>query len=130
MNKKDMKVQTAFFPVLIFCFSGSGLTVLNKILVSKFFPYPSFLTFIQCFCTAVFVYLGKYAMPSSFEVEDITPSKCRTWSPLVVLFLIMLVSSMSALQKVTVTTLIVVRNLTTLTTAACDFQFLKSHFSK
>jgi drug/metabolite transporter (DMT)-like permease len=130
MNEKDMKVQSAFLPVLIFCFAGSGLTVLNKILVSKYFPFPSFLTFVQCFCTAAFIRVGKFAMPNSFEVEDITPSKCRSWSPLVVLFLIMLVSSMFALQKVTVTTLIVVRNLTTLTTAVSDFQFLKSHFNK
>jgi len=125
-----MRVQSAFLPVLVFCFAGSSLTVLNKVLVSELFPFPNFLTFIQCFFTAVSIYVGKYALPNTFMVEDITYSKCRSWSPLVVLFLIMLVSSMFALQKVTVTTLIVVRNLTTLTTAVCDVYFLKSQFSE
>ena len=125
-----MKIQSTFLPVLVFCLAGSSLTVLNKILVSNLFPFPSFLTFIQCFFTAASILLGKYALPSAFTVEDITVSKCRSWSSLVVLFLIMLVSSMLALQKVTVTTLIVARNLTTLTTAVCDVHFLKSHFSE
>jgi len=125
-----MGAHGALLPVLVFCFAGSSLTVLNKILVSNHFPFPNFLTLIQCLFTAGSIRLGKYALPNTFVVEDMTYSKCRRWFPLVVLFLVMLVSSMFALQKVTVTTLIVVRNLTTLTTAVCDVKFLKSQFSE
>jgi len=125
-----MKFHTVFLPVLVFCLAGNGLTVLNKILVSKYFPFPSFLTFIQCLFTAISIRLGKNVLPNIFVVEDLNLKKCISWSPLVVLFLLMLISSMLALQKVTVTSLIVVRNLTTLTTAICDIHFLKSQFSK
>lgn len=122
-------VRSVFLPVLIFCLAGSGLTVLNKILVSQFFPLPSFLTLIQCSFTAASILLGKYSVPNYFMVENIIFEKCISWSPLVMLFLAMLISSMLALQKVTVTTLIVVRNLTTLTTAICEVHFLNLKFT-
>ncbi|CAL6335213.1 unnamed protein product [Bathycoccus prasinos] len=96
------------FIVVSFCVAGSGLTLVNKILVSKHFPYPSTLTFFQCIVTAALIQLGKKFAPGVIsEVEPIVYDKAKRWAVLVILFIFMLLSSMFALERVTITTLTV-----------------------
>ena len=118
------------FFVLLFCLAGSSLTVVNKILISEQFRHPSLLTLCQCCFAAVLIHLGRILIPSVKEaVQPIAFETSKKWSILVFLFVLMLLSSMFALETISVTTLTVVRNLTTLTTAMCDYFFLNTKFT-
>jgi len=118
------------FFVVLFCFAGSSLTVVNKKLVSDYFTYPSLLTLFQCLFAGALIHLGRILVPSvKNDVQPIAFETSKKWSILVILFVMMLLSSMFALETISVTTLTVVRNVTTLTTAACDFFFLNTRFT-
>jgi hypothetical protein len=106
---------------LIFCLSGSALTIINKMLMT-FLPAPNFVLFLQNCGTLGLLLAGRHAVP--FSIDNMTREKVVKWMPLVLLFYGMLVSSMFALKSVTATTLIVQRNLATVTIAIAEYFFL------
>lgn len=110
-----------FMTGLIFCLSGSALTVFNK-LIMRAFPAPNLVLFLQNVITYLLLVLGAPIVP--FDIGKFERSKALKWLPLVFLFYGMLVSSMFALEIVTATTLIVQRNLGTMTIACADYVFL------
>lgn len=106
---------------LAFCLSGSALTVLNK-QVMGFFPAPNAVLWAQNTVTLLLLACGKSML--GFQIEPLQRKKAKRWFVLVLLFYAMLVSSMLALKSVTATTLIVQRNLGTVTIAVADYFYL------
>ena len=106
---------------LVYCLSGSALTVLNKKIMS-YLPTPNFVLFAQNAVALFLLLLGKIFF--GLEVDTIRKRKALRWFPLVLLFYAMLASSLLALTKVTATTLIVQRNLCTVTIAFADYFYL------
>ena len=116
-----MAVVTTTVVALAFCLSGSALTVLNKQIMG-FFPAPNAVLFAQNAVTLALLKFGKSAL--NLQIETLNRHKARRWFPLVMLFYSMLASSMLALKFVTATTLIVQRNLGTVTIAFADYFYL------
>ena len=104
-----------------FCLSGSLLTIFNKLAMTAF-PAPNFVLFLQNSSTLLLLAAGAPIVP--YELGALERTKVLKWLPLVLLFYLMLVSSMLALESVTATTLIVQRNLATVTIAFADFVYL------
>lgn len=116
-----MTVVNTTLVALAFCLSGSALTVLNKQIMG-FLPAPNAVLFAQNAVTLALLGFGKSAL--DLHIEPLQRQKIRRWLPLVMLFYAMLVSSMLALKFVTATTLIVQRNLGTVTIAVADYFYL------
>ena len=116
-----MAFVTTTLVALAFCLSGSALTVLNKQIMG-FLPAPNAVLFAQNAVTLVLLEFGKSAL--NLQVEALQRQKARRWFSLVMLFYAMLASSMLALKFVTATTLIVQRNLGTVTIAVADYFYL------
>ena len=106
---------------LTFCVSGSALTVFNKLIMTAL-PAPNFVLLLQNSVTVILLTMGAPLVP--YELAKFDRAKVRKWLPLVLLFYCMLVSSMFALESVTATTLIVQRNLATVTIAFADYLYL------
>ena len=113
-----MAVVTITLVASAFCLSGSALTVLNKQIMG-FFPAPNAVLFAQNAVTLVLLAFGKSVL--SLQIEPVQRHKAKRWFTLVLLFYAMLASSMLALKFVTATTLIVQRNLGTVTIAIADY---------
>ena len=78
--------------------------------------------FAQNVVTLALLEFGRSAC--DLRIESVDRYKARRWFPLVFLFYTMLASSMFALEYVTATTLIVQRNLATVTIAIADYFYL------
>ena len=120
-NDVAMAFATTAVVALAFCLSGSALTVLNKQIMG-FLPAPNVVLFAQNAATLVLLVFGKSTL--QLQIESLQRHKARRWFPLVILFYGMLASSMLALKFVTATTLIVQRNLGTVTIAVADYFYL------
>ena len=116
-----MAVVKITLVAVAFCLSGSALTVLNKQIMG-FFPAPNAVLFAQNTVTLMLLASGKSVF--SLQIETLQRHKAKRWFVLVLLFYAMLVSSMLALKYVTATTLIVQRNLATVTIAIADYFYL------
>jgi drug/metabolite transporter (DMT)-like permease len=100
--------------LLIYCFSGTALTLINKLAILAY-PYPNALLVLQNGVTVLLLLLGSYFHSTMFQsMPKITIQIIKSWFPLVLLFVLMLLSSLQALRFVSATTLIVMRNLSTL----------------
>ena len=119
--KVAMAVVTTILVALAFCISGSALTVMNKQIMG-FLPAPNAVLFAQNSLTLVLLGFGKSTL--NLQIEALQRHKARRWAPLVMLFYSMLASSMLALEFVTATTLIVQRNIGTVTIAIADYFYL------
>ena len=106
---------------LAFCLSGSVLTVLNKRIMG-FWPAPNFVLFAQNTVTLMLLAFAKSVL--GLRIDPLQRNKAKRWFALVLLFYAMLASSMLALKSVTATTLIVQRNLGTVTIAIADYFYL------
>lgn len=111
----------------VFCLSGSALTILNKHIM-VFLPAPNSVLLLQNVGTIILLFVGATALP--YSIDPLERGKAMKWLPLVFLFYGMLVSSMLALENVTATTLIVQRNLATVSIAIADYIFLGTKQSK
>lgn len=108
------------FVALTFCVSGSLLTVLNKQIMT-YLPTPNVVLFAQNTVTVLLLWCGKFF--HGMQLEPIQARKARRWFSLVVLFYTMLASSLLALEAVIATTLIVQRNLCTVSIAFLDYLY-------
>mmetsp|Transcript_26505 Transcript_26505/g.84872 ORF Transcript_26505/g.84872 Transcript_26505/m.84872 type:complete len:802 (+) Transcript_26505:329-2734(+) len=116
--------------IVLYCAVGSALTVVNKLLMASF-PFPNIVALIQCSATIVLIRSSASQFKSiTGNVETLDINMAVSWIPLILCFVGMLSSSMYALKYVSVSTLIVVRNLTTLVIAFSDIIWLRSTISR
>ena len=104
--------------MLLYCVSGTLLTLVNKLAVLVL-PLPHTLLLFQNGVTVALLLAISAAAPSAVggPLPPLTAAVARDWLPLTLLFVGMLASSLLALQAVSAVTLIVVRNLGTLVVA-------------
>ena len=121
MAVDNTRRATTALVALAFCISGSALTILNK-LIMAFLPAPNLVLFAQNFVTLLLLKLGY--LGSLYELETFQKQKAIRWLPLVCLFYVMLASSMLSLKTLTATTLIVQRNLGTVSVAIADYFYI------
>jgi hypothetical protein len=110
--------------LFLYCASGTALTLANKLAVKRF-PYPNLILVIQNGMAVATLTLGSYTVPLTIgRMPRLSWPLVRLWVPLTATFSLMLVSSLLALQEVSAVTLIVIRNLTSLSVAALEFACL------
>jgi hypothetical protein len=134
MNQAEQTPAESFGKILtvtlIYCLSGTLLTLLNKLAILAF-PFPNLLVVIQNLLAGILLSLGFRFFtffgesPSLFDVEII-----RNWLPLVLLFAGMLVSSLLSLLHVSAVTLIVIRTLSTVGVGVLEFAFFRATMSR
>jgi len=108
----------------LYCASGTLLTLANKLAV-RVFPYPNAIAALQNAAAVVMLRCLACASPATVgALPTLTRSVLGQWLPLTVLFVGVLVSSLLALMHVSAVTLIVIRNLTSLTVAALEWAVL------
>jgi len=108
----------------LYCASGTLLTLANK-LAMRLFPHPNAVAAFQNAATVVMLHGLAVASPATVgTLPRLTRPVLRQWMPLTALFVAMLVSSLLALMHVSAVTLIVIRNLTSLTVAAAEWAAL------
>ena len=98
------------------CFSAASVAmiVLNKLAI-KVFPYPSVLMLLQIFTTILLV-LGQQYSKGGAAIPAPSLADLLFWLPCSTLFFTNILSSIIALQYVTVSTFVVGRNLSPLVT--------------
>lgn len=108
----------------LYCVSGTLLTLFNKLLI-KLFPLPNVAILLQNVATVALLRVGSLSCPSFFgDLPSVDASLVRMWWPLTAMFVGLLVSSMLALMHVSAVTLIVFRNLTSLSVAVLEYAVL------
>jgi len=106
--------------LVMYCASGTMMTLANKLAV-RLFPFPNAIACLQNCVTVALLSMGAAVAPATFgAMPKLTRDTLRDWLPLTSLFVGMLVSSLLALMHVSAVTLIVIRNLTSLTVAALE----------
>ena len=102
----------------VYCASGPLLTLANKLAVTAL-PAPHALLALQNGATVALLLALTSAAPARFggALPALTLPAVRAWAPLTLLFVGMLAASLLALQAVSATTLVVVRNAGTLVVA-------------
>jgi GDP-mannose transporter len=104
--------------LIIYCISGTLLTLANKLAILAF-PAPNTLLLFQNGSTVLLLLALTHIAPDRVggPLPPLTLSAVNSWLPLTLLFVGMLGSSLLALQNVSSVTLIVFRNLCTLVVA-------------
>ena len=106
---------------IAYCLSGTLLTLSNKTVMMQF-PYPTTTVAIQNAVAVLLLVVGAAVCPALIDKPPALQSTVvKRWLPLVILFVVMLSSSLKALMHVSAVTLIVIRNLTSLSVAVLDF---------
>jgi GDP-mannose transporter len=107
--------------LLAYCVSGTLLTLANKLAIVAF-SCANLLLVLQNGVTVVLLIIGARTFPNTFgAMPTMNKTILVTWLPLVFLFVSMLTSSLYGLLYVSVPTLIVVRNLSTLSVAVLEY---------
>ena len=107
--------------LVIYCISGSLLTLVNKLAITVF-PLTNLLLVLQNGVTVALLLFNFHFCPLSPEpMPSLTAAIVRVWIPVVLLFVMMLTSSLFALIYVSVPTVIVIRNLSTLSVAVLEY---------
>ena len=124
VNKTQMIIT-----LLIYCVSGTLLTLINKLIVVSF-PYTSMLLVVQNgMAVCLLLLASRFCQHTIGSLPLVSLTVLRLWVPLVFLFVIMLMSSLLALVYVSVPTLVVIRNLTTLLVAILEYIVLRNKIS-
>ena len=121
VNNEQQNQAKTIFILIIYCLSGSLLTIVNKLAIT-IFPFTNLLLFLQNGVTVVLLIIN-YSFTST-TLPSITMEIVQLWIPVVSLFVIMLLSSLFALIYVSVPTVIVIRNLSTLSVAVLEYFML------
>ena len=115
--------------IFFYCASGTLLTLVNKLAMAQF-PFPNFVITLQNAATIAMLLAGSSMSPAIFgRMPALSRETLTMWAPLATAFVIMLVSSMLALLKVSAVTLIVIRNLTAISVAALERMVLGTSVS-
>jgi drug/metabolite transporter (DMT)-like permease len=116
--------------LIIYCISGTLLTLVNKLAILAF-PAPNTLLLFQNGATVLLLLVITHIAPDRVggPLPSLTLSAVHSWLPLTLLFVGMLGSSLLALQNVSSVTLIVFRNLCTLVVAFFERLILGSEIN-
>ncbi len=119
--------------VVAFCFASTSMTMLNKAAV-KALPFPYWLCVLQNIATILLVgAVVSTCVPSGHPtfglVRSLDWEVVTLWLPAVAMFIVMLVSSLSALHAVSVPTVLVFRSLTPLCTAILESMWLRVRYA-
>lgn len=127
LSGAGLNVAVALF---VYCVSGTLLTLVNKLAVGAF-PAPHSLLLFQNGLTVLLLLALTSAAPERLggRLPPLTCAAVRTWLPLSLLFVVMLATSLLALQSLSAITLIVMRNLGTLVVAFFESALLGSRVS-
>ena len=129
-NRSNNSSNIKLLILLLYCFSGTLLTLLNKLAVIVF-PYPNTLLLLQNGTAVIFFVLGSYICRETLcLIPSLNMKIMRLWIPAVLCFVLMLISSLFALRYVSVTAVIVMRNLSTLMVAILEYIFLVQKINK
>ena len=109
----NVKTRTLLI-LLLYCISGSLLTLVNKLAIVAF-PFPNMLLVLQNGVTVILLIMS--FVHASTVIPPLSIAILKVWIPVVLLFVTMLISSLFALVYVSVPTVIVIRNLSTLSVA-------------
>ena len=113
--------------IAAYCIASSSMTILNKAAVQAL-PFAYWLCLMQNTATLGFMLLIWLIVPRDHAIFGFrVPASLRVlahWTPAAALFCLMLVSSLSALSRVSVPTVLVFRSLTPLTTALLEWRLL------
>jgi Triose-phosphate Transporter family len=125
---KNLQASSTFTKIAVvmflYCVSGTALTLVNKVAMTTF-PFPNVVLVLQNVATVVMLCIGSAASPLMFgRMPPLSRQTLTLWAPLAVAFVVMLISSMLALLEVSAVTLIVIRNLTSITVAVLEYGFL------
>lgn len=108
--------------------SAMLLTVANKMIATEFGHLYTILL-IQCSAAAVILAIATIVAPSLGRVGDLSGPVLFRMIPLVFGFVLNLLTSLAAMQCVSVATMVVIRNLTTLVVAAGEYFFLDAQLT-
>ena len=117
--------------VIVYCLASSSMTLLNKAAI-KAFTFPYFLCVLQNLATLFFLFIVVSIAPKDHKIFGLRVGKnfnlkmFKQWSPAVLLFTLMLVSSMSAMRSMSVTSVLVIRALTPLVTLLVEMRVLST----
>ena len=122
-NNKYINIKVAL-TLLLYCVSGTLLTLVNKLAIIVF-PYTNMLLVLQNSVAVLLLLMHFYFFPlESQSLPALNIDILKIWIPVVLLFVTMLTSSLFALLYVSVPTLIVIRNLSTLVVAVLEYFIL------
>jgi len=117
--------------VVVYCFASSSMTLLNKAAI-KAFTFPYFLCVLQNLATLFFLAIVVAIAPKDHKIFGLRVGSgfnikmFKQWTPAVLLFTLMLVSSMSAMRTMSVTSVLVIRALTPLVTLLVEMRVLST----
>ena len=118
------KVKTrTLLTLLLYCISGSLLTLVNKLAIVAF-PFPNMLLVLQNGVAVILLVMS--FVQTSTVIPPLSTAIVKVWIPVVLLFVTMLISSLLALVYVSVPTVIVIRNLSTLSVAVLEYFLLNT----
>jgi len=110
-----------------YCLASSSMTILNKAAI-KAFNFPYWLCTFQNFATLLVLAVIVNLVPKGHKIFGLRVQYSNqvlfTWTPAALLFCLMLVSAMSAMQTMSVTTVLVARSLTPLVTLILESRVL------
>jgi drug/metabolite transporter (DMT)-like permease len=113
--------------IVAYCISSSSMTILNKAAI-KAFNFPFWLCTLQNLATLLVLAFIVSVAPKGHKIFGLKTkydSKIvLTWTPAAIMFCVMLVSAMSAMQTMSVTTVLVTRSLTPLVTLILEVYML------
>ncbi|CAF1472050.1 unnamed protein product [Adineta steineri] len=119
-TNENIKTKT-ILTLLLYCISGSLLTILNKLAIVAF-PFINLLLVLQNGVTVILLLVNFYFYPLTSErLPPLNFTVLKIWTPVVLLFVTMLTSSLFALKYVSVPTVIVIRNLSTISVAILEY---------
>ncbi len=125
-ENNSIKKSKTILTLILYCTSGTLLTLINKFAV-VIFPYTNMLLVLQnSIAVLLFVVASQFCRQALGSLPSLSLTVLQLWMPLVLLFVMMLTSSLLALAYVSVPTVIVMRNLTTLFVAILDYILLRN----
>jgi len=120
---KNLNTKT-IVTLLVYFLSGTLLILVNKLSIIVF-PFANMLLVLQNGVTVILLLINFYLFPvESQSIPSLNIAILKMWTPLVLLFVTMLISSLFALKYVSVPTVIVIRNLSTLSVAVLEYLVL------
>ena len=113
--------------IVAYCVASSSMTILNKAAI-KAFNFPFWLCTLQNLATLAVLGVIVAIAPKGHAIFGLRVKYSNkvvlTWTPAAILFCTMLVSAMSAMQTMSVTTVLVTRSLTPLVTLILESRIL------
>jgi GDP-mannose transporter len=116
--------------LVIYCISGTLLTLVNKITIVTFPRTNSLLMFQNGMAVILLILVSRCMQQTTGSLPILSLTIAKLWLPLVFLFVIMLTSSLLALLYVSIPTVIVMRNLTALFVAILEYISLNNKIGK